>query len=80
MPHHSLTVCALKKDFSLPNSKIIFKPSHKKNQDIKKSGCCRSEGTNSYSIRFFKFYVGVVRPLPLAYIECAHYPQFYAPT
>ena len=44
---------SLKKDLSLPNNKIIFKPSHQKNQDIKKSGCYGSAGTNSYSIRFF---------------------------
>ena len=68
-------------DFSLPNNKIIFKLSHPKNQDIKRSGCYGIAGTNSYSIRFCSFMSAyIVVPFNLAYIECAHYPQFYAQT
>ena len=73
-----------KKDFSLyRTTKSHSNFLTKRNQDIKKSGCYGSTGSTTHSYSFdFVVLCRRSAPLPLAYmyIECAHYPQFYAPT
>ena len=70
-----------KKGFQpMPNNKTIFKLSHQKKSGHKEIWLLWQCGHSySYSFRFYSFMTALYA-LAYMYIECAHYPQFYAPT